>query len=41
MKKQYKRVEIRTVKDIEKAARLKANGWRIVSSNIFAIMFEK
>jgi hypothetical protein len=41
MKYQYKRVELKTEKDFKVAEKLKENGWRIIGSSIFAIIFEK
>lgn len=38
---QHKLVDITTVKGIATAERLKANGWRIVRSGMFTMLFEK
>ena len=41
MKKQYKRVDITTIKGIQLAERLKRNGWIIYSSSPWTICFYK
>jgi len=37
----YKRVEMNSVANIELAEKLVAAGWRIVQSNLFAILLRK
>lgn len=37
----YRTVDVTTLKGIRTAERLKANGWRIVSSSWWRIAFEK
>jgi very-short-patch-repair endonuclease len=41
MRFKYKKVEIRTVKDVRRAEWYKAHGWKIISVNPISIMFEK
>ena len=41
MKYRYKRVVIKTIKDIIKAEKYKANGWKIIEQSMFAMLFEK
>jgi hypothetical protein len=38
---EYKRVEMNSVENIALVERLVASGWKIVRSNIFAVMLEK
>jgi hypothetical protein len=38
---EYKRVDVMTVKGIETAEKLKANGWQIAASSPFSIQFYK
>ncbi len=37
----YRRVELNSLANYKLAERLLANGWEIISSNMFAIMFRK
>lgn len=41
MKVKYKRVEMDSVENIALVERLVERGWKIVRSNIFAVMLEK
>jgi len=41
MRVEYKRVEMDSVENIALVERLVERGWRIVRSNIFAVMLEK
>jgi len=41
MKKQYKLVNIQTIKGIGQAENLKAKGWKIETSNLVTIQFSK
>ena len=41
MKYKYASVDLRTVKGIKKAKKLKENGWRIISHSPDVIVFEK
>jgi very-short-patch-repair endonuclease len=38
---EYKRVEVRTVKDIQRAEALQRQGWKIIKSGLFTILFER
>jgi hypothetical protein len=40
MKFEYKRIDISTVDGIKRAERLKANGWKIISTGLFSLLME-
>jgi hypothetical protein len=41
MRYKFITVELRSIKGIEKAERLKNNGWKIINSSLDTIIFEK
>ena len=41
MRYEYRRVDLRTIKGIEEAERLKEKGWKIVSHSLDVIEFER
>ena len=40
-KKEYKTLELRSIKDFKKAERLQAKGWRVILSGIYSILLER
>ena len=41
MKYEYKRIVTNTLENLRKAEKLKEQGWKIISSSMFEIIFEK